>query len=472
MERLPDEIWLEIVAGLGDSHHALASFARVSRKCYHLVHPQLYERLPPRGAAWHISPLLVRTLCENAAIANLVRDGDFSEAVKYDFQAHEVLPAVQACARLPDDFKSVLVTDAEESDVPDWGALLVALLPNLEELGIVIAFDQSPLKKALDVNRLPRLRALYAQHWDTENAADMWRLMPELFQVGAATLETFTGLSNDWSLGFSDAMTEPSDSTTATVAHNTLKDLTLENAVFDQPGLGRLLAACPRLTALRIHWGDACASDSDELDVPGTGWAIRQHSAATLEILMLNHIDHVAYGEVTEGIGSLQSMKRLRKLYLTHDLLAGVATGDSNGQGNPHSRDALVRLLPASLEELYLGDSGSPPPPHVLTTQVRRLVGARQEFPKLMRVQLSGLDPAGSGMDGWTDYGWTLETRAQDAIDDTTAELPPEVQRCTQASDTLAEVAIMMPCLVLLQRIQTRFLRMEFYKAFLSVCTA
>lgn len=138
MKRLPDEIWLEIVAGLGDSHHALASFARVSRKCYDLVHPRLYERLPPRGAAWHVSPLLVRTLCENAAIADLVRYGDFIEAAKYDFQAHEVLPAVQACARVPDNFKSLLVTDAEESDVPDWGAFLVVLLPSLEELGIVV----------------------------------------------------------------------------------------------------------------------------------------------------------------------------------------------------------------------------------------------------------------------------------------------------------------------------------------------
>jgi hypothetical protein len=140
MARLPDEIWLEIVAGLCDSHHALASFARVSRKCYDLVHPRLYEQLPPRGAAWHVSPLLVRTLCENAVIADLVRYGDFVEAVKYDFQAHEVLPAVQVCARLPDDFKSVLITDVEEADVPDWGALLVALLPNLEELGILVRY--------------------------------------------------------------------------------------------------------------------------------------------------------------------------------------------------------------------------------------------------------------------------------------------------------------------------------------------
>lgn len=264
------------------------------------------------------------------------------------------------------------------------------------------------LKKALGINRLPKLRKLYAQYWNPEGAADMWNLMPELLQVGATTLESFTGHSNDWSLEFSDATTEPSDSTTLTVAHNTLKDLTLENAVFSQPGLGRLLAACPRLTALRIHWGGACTSDSDELDVPGTGRAIRQHSAATLEVLLLHHRDHVAYREVTEGIGSLQSMKRLRKLYLTHDLLTGVATRDSNGRGNPHDRDALVRLLPASLEELYLGDSGSPPPPHVLATQMRRLVRARQEFPKLMRVQLSGLDLSGSGMDGWTDYGWTV----------------------------------------------------------------
>lgn len=141
MERLPDEIWLEIVAGLGDSHHALAAFARVCRKCYLLAKPRLYERLPPPGTGSCISPLLVRKLCEDVAIAELVRYGAFVEGVTYDFQAYEVLPAVQACARLPDEFKRVLVardSDAHEDDDPDWGALLVALLPNLEELAIEV----------------------------------------------------------------------------------------------------------------------------------------------------------------------------------------------------------------------------------------------------------------------------------------------------------------------------------------------
>lgn len=156
--------------------------------------------------------------------------------------------------------------------------------------------------------------------------------------------------------------------------------------------------ACPESKPCRIAPRKCTASD--ELDVPGTGWAIREHAVARLEVLVLNHRDHTDYREVTEGLGSLQRMKRLRKLYLSHDLLVGVATCDSNGPGNSHDRHALVRPLPASLEELYLGDSGSPPSPRVLAAQMRRLVGARQGFPKLMRVELSGLDPARSDING------------------------------------------------------------------------
>lgn len=135
MERLPDEIWLGIVADLKDCHYALASFARVCRKCYHLAKPRLYERLPPLGSDTWISPLLVRTLCEDAAISELVR---FAEPRNFDFQHHEVLPAIQSCIRLPDDFKSVFALEPDPLEDHDWCALFIALLPNLEEVAIVV----------------------------------------------------------------------------------------------------------------------------------------------------------------------------------------------------------------------------------------------------------------------------------------------------------------------------------------------
>ncbi|ETS85226.1 hypothetical protein PFICI_03251 [Pestalotiopsis fici W106-1] len=407
MERLPDEIWLEIVAGLGDSHHALAAFARVCRKGYDLAKPPLYERLPPPGAGSRISQFLVRTLCENETIADLVRRGEFVEGVNYDFEDSEVLPVVQASARLPDDFKSALINggfDLGEGVYPDWHALFVALLPNLEELAIEIPYDAAALKKALGVNRLPRLRKLSVFHADTEGAADLWYLMPELFQVGATTLETFEGHANDWSLELSGDPAKPPNST---VVHETLRYLTLQLSLFDAAGLARLLTSCPRLVSLRLHWGDACISDSFELDLPGTGQTIREYAPAELEVLLLNPVDHANYDTVTEGVGSLRSLKRLRELHLSHDVLAGVVNGAADGPGSPLHRDALVRLLPASLEELYLEIRHSPPPQRVLAAQVRHLVRDPEQFPNLWRVELGVLDPTGFDMRGWTNYGWT-----------------------------------------------------------------
>lgn len=252
------------------------------------------------------------------------------------------------------------------------------------------------------------LRELRTHYWDTEGAADMWNLMPELFQVGATTLETFWGHANDWSPELGDAAAElPNNTTTVMVSHETLRDLTLQMSLFDAPGLAHLLAACPRLTSLRLHWGDACIRDFSELDLPETGRAIREHAAARLEVLALNPGDHSDYVRVTEGIGSLQSLQRLRKLHLSHDVLAGVVDGSADGLVSPLDKDALARLLPASLEELYLEARRSPPPPLILAAQVQWLVGGYSEFPKLWRVELGGLDLAGFDLRGWTDYGWT-----------------------------------------------------------------
>ncbi|KAH8655425.1 hypothetical protein BX600DRAFT_469610 [Xylariales sp. PMI_506] len=429
MENLPNETWLHIFASDVDPS-TLAKLCRVSKRCHQIAQPLLYQRLALRFGAKNRT-LVIRTLCERPDLAKLVRFADVEDSAD---PRDDILAAIQSAPALPDSLKNSLPGPSEDDDdgafnrvaLPPsmeahaWAAVALALLPDLEELDMSVPFEKELIKTVfrlippapptgagegrapaeegdngmLSVGHFSKLRKISLRHYDTEYATCMWEI-PEVF--GHPTVEVFHGFATDWC---DESM--PEDSTFSSMRLVNMRDVVLKYSLIDQRGLGILLTVCPNLRSLEIRWGSATVGDC-ELDLVALGDVLRSHGSG-LEKLKLDPSESFAYEyeRPSEGLGSLKNLRKLKDLWILHDVLVGEIESDeedeeedddddnSTGAGGGASQGLqLAQLLPKSLEVLSLnrchGSSRD------LERQVRRLMGDGYPNLRSMRIEHKSL---------------------------------------------------------------------------------
>ncbi|KAK3056421.1 hypothetical protein LTR09_002928 [Extremus antarcticus] len=181
---------------------------------------------------------------------------------------------------------------------------------------------------------LQRVHEIAVERWDTEGTTRMAQIAAVLQLPALATLRG-TNLEID---------DPPSPSS---LVPSTLKWLHLEFSLLSAAGVDWLLARCPSLEKLYVHWGGpivgVCSIEYDKIS------AAIDRRGRNLQFLRLDP----AYTDPTDvgplPIGSLQQVASLRTLTLPGDALFG----DQADTEDEHST-LLTDLLPFSLETLRI----------------------------------------------------------------------------------------------------------------------
>ncbi|KAI0021198.1 hypothetical protein F4780DRAFT_305282 [Xylariomycetidae sp. FL0641] len=344
----PPDIYSEKVR-----HRTLSAASRASKLFRHLALPKLYHTIPTT------SPQLLRTLSEHDELVNLVKEIDLTDYL-YDYPGEleiEILERINSRLRLPEHFHQRMrefIADEQDSERRKLATNLIylLLLPKLETIETCgygsltrdIGFTEFSSQAGEVI--VPQLRHLRLRHWDTE----FWVHISEVDDLLLPSIETLFAYAASWELG------EAPDGLSKTPSRLGLRHIEWIESAINSDGLEDLLRRCPKLRTLRIEWPDASRTPEWYLDFRGMGDSLRRH-AVELEELYLDPSEHLGYQEGfntgDNRIGSLRELSKLKKLDITHDVLAGVDPDTDDEEDSTEARPfTLEQLLPDNLEAL------------------------------------------------------------------------------------------------------------------------
>ncbi|KAK5117937.1 hypothetical protein LTR62_003981 [Meristemomyces frigidus] len=191
------------------------------------------------------------------------------------------------------------------------------------------------------------LHTVKFHHADTEMATDLAKLGPVLQQPSVRTLQGHA-------LEFPSRESDLSARLTCSLVH-----IELEFSILDADGMRALLMMCPRLQSFKIHWGESCVGNVEELDFEEMGRVLSTHGLH-LQRLLLDTTD--AFQDESAGlpIGSLCSLEDLQDLTLQFKVLFGEGEDDDDEDSSKLAEPGyLVNTLPSSLQALTLVEPSS-----------------------------------------------------------------------------------------------------------------
>ncbi|KAF2216675.1 hypothetical protein CERZMDRAFT_80730 [Cercospora zeae-maydis SCOH1-5] len=137
------------------------------------------------------------------------------------------------------------------------------------------------------------------------------------------------------------------------VRRSNLRVIELTHSLLDAAGIAEMLAVCPKLENLSIHWGSLTVGDCI-IDWPSIGNSLR-HSGRRLSTLRLEPRDAFQFDEASfdtsyPPLGDLTPLSMLRVLQLPAMCLAGLNFPRAQG----FDIAAISDLLPSSLQEIEI----------------------------------------------------------------------------------------------------------------------
>lgn len=402
LSTLPHEILVAISDHL-DTCRDISSLAKCCRRFHHLFHPQIYESLEFSGSSWWSISRLIRTLIENPSRAQHVSSLSlgYGSALEHGteegaiYEADILDPALErvCCSREERLDWSQKLQDADDPD--PWQALLLTLLPSLQQLNILFEWPAEYTHRVLRRAALrshpfdnipllfPDLREVSVDWWDTVNGVQSSSVLP-FFRFPSVTSISGSMIIDD---GEDIADTEPASSSSSPASG--YSSVTAIDFDASNSGLGfpKLLNACAKLEHFSYLHADGAVGDSD-FNPPVFFESLVRHkdSLQTLTLLFDTAAGHHPLGAESENafLGSLRGFTSLRTIQLRAPNVLDV--GDQRGA----LRTPLMEVLPSPLESLCLEDAGDCDI-KLLLSQLEEVVGnARTTVPHLTSVEIAG----------------------------------------------------------------------------------
>ncbi|KAK5713883.1 hypothetical protein LTR17_017382 [Elasticomyces elasticus] len=347
----------------------MSNVSLVNRTCYRIVRPHLYHTLiwedsRYSGRATNFlrtclqhqgTGSLVQALCVESWSLVVSNEGDNAHLERVLEEVRQGLLAAVDTFGLSTDIQQRLLSQLAYGVEDARLALLLLLAPNVQYLEISASSGvyRSLVMSVLRLGRvcrdlgssthafvrpLQRLAEVKITHSDREGCLNIDDLLP-LMQL--PMLDILRG----------NMIACNSQSTHHLSPHSSsLKKIYLDWSLLDGVGLERLLAACPELETLSMHWAPATAG-IPAFKNPSLGRALRSNGSR-LTNLRLNPRDAERDSHERDSpLGILREVESLRLLDVTYHALFGH---------NPKTRPSyLKQILPFSLCALRIAGAGS-----------------------------------------------------------------------------------------------------------------
>ncbi|KAL2834699.1 hypothetical protein BJY01DRAFT_252931 [Aspergillus pseudoustus] len=419
---LPAEILLLIVDDLSD-HEATLNLTYTCRQLYTLLHLHVFRALEISHRNIRTLSRLTHAFAQDPRCAQTVRilrfiDGP-ARSSRNEIQYDPVIirPLLEAIPYSSGHERATHEANLKAGhNHASWLAILLPLLPNLEELSLIFGYlevytlnllhriiPSNPKFNPYSAPVLSHLKHVSVRHQSTKFDLRTSYILP-FFRLPSLT--SFTGRMirdnrdtdgrdprEQQEAWYAEIIAEVPYKPFSNVTHLTLEHSTTRS------GFAALLYACKQLKALTFTHGYA---DGDEAHPP---FAPRRFHRSlcrhreSLEELTICYADGVSRvsTEFEEGfIGSFRDFHRLRTLRLRAQNILAFEDGENAGANN-----TLFDVLPSAIEELVIEDfEDCYDQPH-MAEQVKDLIREagfeRGRFPNLRRLEVKGLNPMRKG---------------------------------------------------------------------------
>ncbi|KAL4875534.1 hypothetical protein BJY04DRAFT_223890 [Aspergillus karnatakaensis] len=414
LSTIPREILLLIASQLSVPRDVL-HLASCCHQFHALLTPEAYSTLRLKDSSLLHLTRLTHTLARNLNLASAVRSLRFTDDVDLGssqyFVAHydrdTIYPLLEAATSSPDELAAweKLLAEKHDSEGDPWMAVLLPLLPNLEELVMTVHYPSLYTRRMIqratqnpENTILTKLRDITASWWDTENGLPSSYVLP-FFRL--PSLRRFTGhMIEDGRFEDQNMHDDDPDYEIYEEEDHEIKEekyyaapgnfsnvthLHLYNSNSAR-GLPDLIGAAKRLESF-VYMYNGSVGEYDPFDPPAFYKSLRKHKDSLQEITLCETPYAFSVGDPLEFqfIGSFADFTALKSLRLRSFNILRWNEEDAMGSTN-----SLFDVLPPSLNSLTIEDFNKHDGPSLLAQLEDLIRDRKSHFPYLKHLELRG----------------------------------------------------------------------------------